>query len=55
MKRGIRVLRVYLIVIVLLLAADSAYAFGGPFSFSFASPLLNLIFLAPLTLVGCMP
>jgi len=53
MKRGVRYLRYYVMILACLLVADSALAFGGPFTFSFATGFLNRVFLAPFALVGC--
>lgn len=54
MKRGLRYLRYYVMIVACLMVADQALAFGGPFSFSFATSFLNRVFLAPLALVGCL-
>ncbi|MCB9849601.1 MAG: hypothetical protein H6817_02735 [Phycisphaerales bacterium] len=55
MQRGKRYLKMYLTVLVVLFSANAAMAqFPGPFQFSFATSLLNKIFLLPFTFLGCL-
>ena len=53
MKRGIRYLKLYLMLLTFALAADYAMALPGPFEFSFATPFLTNIVLLPFQLGGC--
>jgi hypothetical protein len=54
-RRRNKIIKVVVALMVFSLAADYAMAqLPGPFSFSFASPLLNALFLWPLTLGGCV-
>lgn len=55
MKRSVRILKSYLMIAVVLLAANSAFAqFGDAFGFSFFTRFMNQVFLAPLLLAGCL-
>ncbi len=54
MKRRSRWLKVAFMLFVISAAAEyTLAAIPGPFSFSFALPILNNIFLLPLQLGGC--
>ena len=54
MKRRSRLTRLLLMFVVLSVTANAALAaLPGPFEFSFASNLLNNVFLLPFQLGGC--
>jgi hypothetical protein len=55
MKRAKRWIKGYFAALLVLAIAQQALAASvGPFSFSFASPLLNSVFLFPLAIGGCL-
>lgn len=55
MRHSVRILKSYLTIAVVLLAANSAFAqFGDAFGFSFFTGFMNRVFLAPLLLAGCV-
>lgn len=54
MKHGSRLLKLFFMGMVISFSAQVALAqLPGPFSFSFAAPFLNALFLAPFALGGC--